>query len=84
MQITQHQPCLLIVCCCVCAQVRLLRVVRLVKLLARGELFPHSSSRYMTVSGWYMLSLCFCAAATNQPAGVHLVCNRQIRQRVGQ
>jgi hypothetical protein len=47
-----------------CVQVRLLRVVRLVKLLARGELFPHSSSRYMTVSGWYMLSLCFCAAAT--------------------
>jgi hypothetical protein len=45
-------------------QVRLLRVLRLVKLLAGGELFPHSSSRYMTVSGWYMLSLCFCAAAT--------------------
>jgi hypothetical protein len=48
----------------VCLQVRLLRVIRLVKLLARGELFPNSSSRYVTVSSWYMLSLCFCAAAT--------------------
>lgn len=45
-------------------QVRLMRVVLLVKLLARGELFPRSSSRLLSVSSLYLISLVFSALAT--------------------
>lgn len=45
-------------------QVRLVRVVHLVRVLAQCNLFPHSSSRLMSVGSWYLLSLVFAACAT--------------------
>lgn len=41
-------------------QARLVRVVDLVKHLARGQLLPHSSRSMMLVGSWYLLSLCYC------------------------